>query len=169
MVRKFAGESGGIAGTIGSIKIVTIENITATGPYEPYDIIAWNYKTFVANNFRQYPWKIGLPDLEDYDSADSDWQNTSNVCGLTEKAIENITLKNVHLELDGGVTEYEKEVSDQPPEYPEVFVYGRILPAKGIFFRHINGLTLDNVKVSTYRPDKREDFVFVDVKNKIIK
>jgi len=154
---------------IGSIKNVTLENITATGPYEPYDIIAWNYKTFVANNFRQYPWKIGLPDLEDYDSADSDWQNTSNVCGLTEKAIENITLKNVHLELDGGVTEYEKEVSDQPPEYPEVFVYGRILPAKGIFFRHINGLTLDNVKVSTYRPDKREDFVFVDVKNKIIK
>ena len=30
-------------------------------------------------------------------------------------------------------------------------------------------LTLNNVKVSTYRPDKREDFVFVDVKNKIIK
>jgi hypothetical protein len=44
-----------------------------------------------------------------------------------------------------------------------VFVYGRILPAKGIYFRHIKGLTLDNVTVETYREDKRESFVFENV------
>ena len=33
-----------------------------------------------------------------------------------------------------------------------------------IYFRHINGLILDNIVVETYRNDKREDFVFDNVK-----
>ena len=47
-----------------------------------------------------------------------------------------------------------------PKIYPEVYTYGRILPAKGIFFRDIEGLTLDNVKIIVDKPDVREDFVF---------
>jgi hypothetical protein len=39
------------------------------------------------------------------------------------------------------------------------------LPAKGIFFRHVNGLTLDNFVVESYNEDGREDFVFDDVQN----
>jgi hypothetical protein len=39
------------------------------------------------------------------------------------------------------------------------------LPAKGIYFRHIDGLTLENVSVETYRDDKREGFVFDSVQN----
>ena len=91
---------------------------------------------------------------------------TSNVCGLKESPLENITLKNVHLKLDGGVKEYQKEVPEEAQDYPEVFVYGRILPAKGIYFRHVNGLELDNVTVETYRPDIRKHFVFKNVKAK---
>ena len=68
--------------------------------------------------------------------------------------------------LDGGVQEYKKDVPEEAQDYPEVFVYGRILPAKGIYFRHINGLTLDNVTVETYRDDKRADFVFKNVNKK---
>ena len=76
-----------------------------------------------------------------------------------------LSLRNVSLRLDGGVKTYDPEVPDKAPEYPEVYVYGRILPAKGIFFRHIDGLTLENVTVRTFRPDVREDFVFADVNN----
>ena len=89
---------------------------------------------------------------------------TSNVCGLEESPLENIALKNIDLKLYGAVEEFEKNVPEEPKVYPEVYTYGRILPAKGIYFRHINGLTLDNVRVSTYYPDKREDFVFDKVK-----
>jgi hypothetical protein len=85
---------------------------------------------------------------------------TSNICGLKESVLENITLKNVHFKLQGGVTEYKREVPEEAQDYPEVYVYGRILPAKGVYFRYINGLTLDNVTVETYTPDTREDFVF---------
>ena len=90
---------------------------------------------------------------------------TSNVCGLKESPLENILLKNINLKLYGGVKEFNGVVPTEPKEYPEVYTYGRILPAKGIYFRHINGLTLNNVTVSTYNDDEREDFIFDSVKD----
>ncbi|MBQ2740090.1 MAG: glycoside hydrolase family 28 protein, partial [Clostridia bacterium] len=61
--------------------------------------------------------------------------------------------------------EYNRNVPEEAQDYPEVYVYGKILPAKGIYFRHIDGLMLENVSVETYRDDKREDFVFDSVQN----
>ena len=139
-------------------------------PYEEYDIMPWNYFSFKDNDTHQKPWIFGVAesfdDTNSGNTAESDWQMTSNVCGLKESPLENITLRNVHLKLDGGVKDYKKDVPEEAQDYPEVFVYGRILPAKGIYFRHIDGLTLDNVTVETYRPDAREDFVFKNVTQK---
>lgn len=152
---------------IGHIRNVTLENIVAEGPYEPYEIIAWNYFCYKEGDTYQYPWNFGkaasFDDTKCANTAESDWQMTSNVCGLKGYPLENITLKNVHLKLDGGVKEYNRDVPENAQDYPEVYVYGRILPAKGIYFRHIEGLTLENVTVETYREDKRADFVFEQV------
>lgn len=153
---------------IGKIKNIFLENIVAEGPYEPYEVVAWNYFSYKANDTYQYPWVFGVAESFDDtmsgNTAESDWQMTSNICGLPESHLENITLKNVHLKLDGGVKEYNRNVPEEAQDYPEVYVYGRILPAKGIYFRHIDSLTLDNVTVETYRPDTREDFVFDNIR-----
>ena len=155
---------------IGKIKNLLLENITAEGPYEEYEIMPWNYFSCKANDTLQKPWVFGaaesFDDTNGEKTPDSDWQMTSNICGLKESLLENITLRNVHLKLDGGLKEYKKEVPEDAQDYPEVYVYGRFLPAKGIYFRHIDGLTLDNVTVETYRPDVREDFVFKNVTQK---
>lgn len=147
---------------IGAIRNVLLEDVSADGPYEEYNVIAWNYDTFKKRDFHQKPWCFLAP--EDA-TPDSDWQMTSNVCGLAGHDLENITLRNVSLRLDGGVKSFDPVVPDKAPEYPEVYVYGRILPAKGIFFRHIDGLTLENVTIRTFRPDAREELVFEDVKH----
>ena len=153
---------------VGKIKNILLENITADGPYEEYEIMPWNYFSYKENDTLQKPWIFGVAesfdDTNSCNTKESDWQMTSNICGLKESLLENIMLKNVHLKLDGGVQKYKKEVPEEAQDYPEVFVYGRILPAKGIYFRHIDGLTLDNVTVETYRPDERKDFVFENVK-----
>ncbi len=152
---------------IGRIRNVTLENITATGPYHEYEIIETYYKTYKLNDKIQYPWVYAGKSDPEFETKKLnryvDWQNTSNICGLPGIPLENITLRNVHLELDGGCQSFDPEVPDGANGYPEVHVYGKILPAKGIFFRHVKGLTLDNVTVKTERPDVREDFVFVDV------
>jgi hypothetical protein len=153
---------------LGKIRNITLENITAKGPYEPYEVIAWNYFSYKDGDTYQEPWNFGIAesfnDGEDNMTKDSAWQMTSNICGLPESPLENITLRNIKLQLDGGVKSVQREVPEEPIcDYPEVFVYGRILPAKGIYFRHINGLTLENCIAETYREDCREEFVFDSV------
>ena len=148
---------------IGKIKNIMLENITASGPYEEYEIMPWNYFSYKAGDRKQNPKVFGIAESFDGTKETDDWQMTSNICGLKESPLEKITLKNVHLRLDGGVQEYNRNVPEEAQDYPEVYVYGRILPAKGIYFRHIDGLTLENVTVETYREDSREDFVFDDV------
>ena len=149
---------------VGKIKNVTLENITAEGPYEEYEIMPWNYFSYKAGDRKQNPKVFGVAESFDGTKETDDWQMTSNICGLKESPLENITLRNVCLKLDGGVQDYNRAVPEEAQDYPEVYVYGRILPAKGIYFRHIDGLTLDNVTVETYRKDIREDFVFDDVR-----
>ncbi len=150
---------------IGRIRNVTLENITAVGPYEPYEVVAWNYVSFVENDTYQEPWKMKFENTDSTLTKEDPWQITSNICGLKEQPLENIILRNVHLELDGAVQSFNPNVPEIPRPYPEVNTYGRTLPAKGIYFRHIDGLTLDNVTIKVYRPDVREDFVFDNVKN----
>lgn len=155
---------------VGEIRNITLENITAEGPYEPYICIPANYFDYKTDEFVQYPWVFEPSDRHKdgkitTEGRNTSWQLSSNVCGLKDKPLENITLRNVHFKVWGGVTEYEKKVPDVAPEYPEIMVYGWTLPAKGIYFRHVDGLLLDNVTVESYRPDMREDFVFEDVKN----
>ena len=147
---------------IGRIRNVTLENIVAEGPYEPWEAIAWNMRTHHIGDTLQYPWDFTSDHV--YGP-----QLTSNVCGLPEIPLENIVLRNVKFVVEGNVFEWRKEVPDNANGYPEVHIYGRPLPAKGIFFRHINGLTLDNVTVESYKEDGREDFVFDDVENLVIK
>jgi polygalacturonase len=38
---------------LGWIRNLTLENITAEGPYEPYEIVAWNYFSYKDNDTRQ--------------------------------------------------------------------------------------------------------------------
>lgn len=150
---------------IGRIRNILFENITATGEYGPYEIVPCFYDTFKANDWWQDPKKFGIAAglfAEEYTDA---WQMTSNICGLQGIPLENITIRNVRFELDGGVTAYNKDVPEECQDYPEVYNYGRILPAKGIYFRYVDGLTLDNVTVKVDRNDIRKDFVFEKCEN----
>ena len=150
---------------IGKIKNITLENITATGPYGEYEIIPWNYVSYKENDIRQNPKVFGVAESFDGTKETDEWQMTSNICGLKDSPLENIVLKDIYFKLYGGIKEYNKNVPEEAQDYPEVYVYGRVLPAKGIYFRCINGLTINNVKVETFLPDEREDLVLDKVEN----
>ncbi|MBQ7368701.1 MAG: right-handed parallel beta-helix repeat-containing protein [Clostridia bacterium] len=148
---------------IGAIRNITFENITATGPYVPYKIVEQNYTNYLLNNDVHDPKVFGGGAGYQANEPTEEWQIASTVCGLQNYPLENISFENVSLTLEGGVREYNREVPEEAQSYPEVYVYGRILPAKGVYFRHIKGLTIKNFNVETYRADERETFVFDDV------
>ena len=143
---------------VGRIRNVRFENIVAEGPFVPFTVVPCYYWLYKDRDYIQYHWDFGSEHKTGV-------QCTSNVCGLADSPLENITFKNIKLAVPGGITEWNPVVPDIAPPYPEVYVYGRVLPAKGIFFRHIDGLTVENFTVESLKPDGREDFVFESVKN----
>jgi len=147
---------------IGSIKNVSFENIYVMGPYHVYDCMAWNYVSYVAKDNKQFPGYYS----KQVEEPTGTWQITSNICGLPGHKIENISFKKIYMELDGGVKEYNKGVPEEPSSpYPEIYVYGRILPAYGFYFRNVNGVTLEDIKIKLLHEDSREKFVFDNVEN----
>ncbi len=147
---------------VGRIRNVSFENIVADGPYVPFTIIPCYYWLYKDRDYTQYHWDFG----SEHKTGE---QCTSNVCGLEESPLENISFKNIKLKVPGGITEWDPVVPDIAPPYPEVYVYGKVLPAKGIYFRHAKGITLENVEISSYKEDGRESFVFEKVEDLTLK
>jgi hypothetical protein len=68
------------------------------------------------------------------------------------------------LEFDGGGTAdlVDREIPEKPESYPESTMFGQ-LPSWGFFCRHVEGLTLDGLRLSTKRDDLRHALYFEDV------
>lgn len=136
---------------LGTLKNVVISNVTAIGPYDE-------------------PWLAPpLTTLWDGEQMCVTEVITSTVTGHVERPIENITLSNITLSVPGGGTEEDRNivVPEKEKNYPENNCYGNILPASGIYFRHVKNLKVSNVVVTTEKADKRDALVFEDVENLI--
>jgi polygalacturonase len=85
--------------------------------------------------------------------------------GIPNHPVESLTLQNIQIELPGGGTA--KAAAVQLPEkesaYPEYNMFGKTLPAYGLYARHVRGLTLQNVQLISLKPDARPATIFIDV------
>ena len=90
----------------------------------------------------------------------------SSITGIYDgKRPQNVTLRNVDLTLPGGATAAmrpDRWVPEVPKSYPENRMFGHILPAWGLYIRHADGVTLDNVKLRLSGEDVRRDAVVAD-------
>ena len=165
----------------GKIRNVIISNVIATGPYVPYKIVHNSYLAKRLGDDIQEPWRPGVVNTQGKTPEHLPWQITPNITGIPGNPIENLTLRDLRFEMRGGAKkgDWITEIREfEEGDYPEANTYVRIVeddgsplgkitykefPAKGIYFRHVKGLKLDNVQISTEVPDEREDFVFDDV------
>lgn len=93
----------------------------------------------------------------------------SAIAGVDGCRVRNVTLRNVHLHGPGaGDTSAERTrtVPELPDIYPEANCFGCMLPAYGLWARHVDGLTLDNVAftLDDGTTDARDAIVKDDVK-----
>lgn len=80
-----------------------------------------------------------------------------SICGIPGHPVAGVTLSDVHVTFPGGGTQEEAARRDLPEledQYPEYFMFG-VLPAYGLYARHVRGLTLDNVRFELAAPDLR--------------
>ena len=88
------------------------------------------------------------------------------ISGLPGHPIEDITLSNIRLLCRGGGTK--ADATNQPAElekgYPEAITFG-VLPAYGLYLRHVDGVSLRGVNIRCTTNDLRPAFVLDDVTN----
>lgn len=133
--------------TIGKIKNITIDNLTAIGSYGYIEPI--RYTNIVSDDeLMTEPVII-----------------SSSVVGQSESYLENISLSNINITVPGGGTEDDRSITvpEIPDSTPSASAFGTKLPAYGIYFRYVKGLTTNNINIHTLDEDKRESMVFEKV------
>jgi hypothetical protein len=81
--------------------------------------------------------------------------------------ISNVTLENIEISLaGGGTTENARHaVPEAIDQYPEVKTFGPLIPAYGIWARHVKGLKLKNIRFTLATGDLRPAFIAEDGKD----
>ena len=95
----------------------------------------------------------------------------ASICGIPDHYVENIVLEDIEVSYPGRASRGMAymplwrvgDVPEQIEKYPEFSMFGE-LPAWGFYFRHVRGLTLNNVRLSLRDTDFRPAFVLDDVK-----
>ena len=88
----------------------------------------------------------------------------SSISGIPGYPVRNVTLKNIRITArGGGAAELaNREVPELENKYPDADMFG-VLPAYGLFCRHVETLMLDNVSFHLEKPDGRPALIAADV------
>jgi polygalacturonase len=85
------------------------------------------------------------------------------ICGIPGHPIRNVTIDDVYLVQSGGHLEEEADIV--PPErvalYPETSMFGK-LPARLLYLRHVEGLTVSDVDLVSREADTGCPFIWAD-------
>jgi polygalacturonase len=90
----------------------------------------------------------------------------SPMVGLDQNGVrhplQNLTFARVNLQYPGGRTTVPTAPAEPGSGYPEFNMFGA-LPAAGLYFRHVDGLTFENCRTTIAASDARPASAFVDV------
>ncbi len=86
----------------------------------------------------------------------------STITGYPGHNVEDITLSNMLIEIEGGLSAQEVTVPENSRNYPYNRIFGQKLPAYVFFVRHARNMQFRDVQVKTIKPDERRAFVFED-------
>ncbi len=90
-------------------------------------------------------------------------QTGCSIVGVPGGIIENVTLNRVDISFAGGGSDTlrHREIEELAEHYPEATMFG-LLPAYGLFARHVDGLSLHQVRFSSLTADNRAAIVLKD-------
>lgn len=90
---------------------------------------------------------------------------TSSVTGIPGYPARDIKISSIRISAKGGEANLQSlNVPEVIEKYPEATMFG-VLPAYGLYARHVEGLTLDNFSAGIEAPDARPALLFDDVRD----
>lgn len=104
--------------------------------------------------------------ISDLNVSDADPRYPILISGIPGCCIEDVTLRNINIQFQGGLTPADVQAPEEVPEavdkYPEYRMFGPI-PAKGAYLRHVRGMFIDGLHLSYMKPDTRPLIITDDV------
>lgn len=93
----------------------------------------------------------------------------SSITGLPGTDIQDVTLSNIRVGtiLPSRPEWVGRQVPEKPTQYPEAWMFG-MLPASGLFARHVRNLQLSHVALNADSREERSTVIFDDVTNATI-
>ena len=87
-----------------------------------------------------------------------------SITGIPGHAVENVTLQDIRIRYEGGGTRQDagRKIREKETSYPSGKMFG-ILPAYGVYCRHVKGLKLHNLDLSFEQEEQRPAIVCDDV------
>jgi polygalacturonase len=103
--------------------------------------------------------------LRDIEATDILPDYAATIAGLPDSPITDVTLSNIRLSYRGGGSPAwaERRPGDLPDAYPEPSMFGPS-PAHGLWARHVDGLTIENLSIETMAPDPRPERLYENVR-----
>jgi polygalacturonase len=97
-------------------------------------------------------------------ASDVDPRYPAEICGIAGHPIEDVNLSDIRILYRGGGTreQAETEAPERDNSYPEPSMFG-VLPAYGLFVRHVRNLTVDHLEVGFVQDDQRPAILLGDV------
>jgi hypothetical protein len=152
----------------GDLRNVTISNVTMDGVKVPISIrLGARLKTFrEGDQPKPAPGKLCGVTIKNV-SAKNIAMVGMLINGVTGHPVEALTLENIQLELPGGGTAEAAKVqlAEKEKNYPECAMFGKTIPAYGIYARHVRGVKFENVSMSLLKADARPETVLIDAED----
>jgi len=175
---KILGVAEGISGIAleivdgGAMKNVSIDNVKIRGTRSPIYLVLGDRGRHLKDQPRLPPGILRNVTISNV-QAEAATNMGCPILGIPNHPIENLTLRNIKISFPGGGLEEDtvRQFDEKAHNYPEAIKYAKRLPAFGLFCWHIEGLTLENVQLTTRRPDRRpatalEDAIDVTINGK---
>ncbi len=144
---------------------ISISDITMTGVTVPISLrLGARLKTFREGDVKKTPGTLRDVTLKNIRATGVERIGIL-VNGVPGHPVENLTLENIDLTLPGGGTADDAKLllAEKESAYPEMSMFGKVLPAYGLYLRHVRGVNFKNVRTSLAAPDARPEKIFVDV------
>jgi len=86
------------------------------------------------------------------------------ITGIPDHPVKNVRLDQIRIKLPGGGTAEQAKVvlPEKEQAYPEVKMFGDIMPAYGVYLRHAYGIKISGLELSLDRADERPAVLRVD-------
>jgi polygalacturonase len=149
----------------GNLRKVTISDVTMNGVAVPVSIrLGARLKTFrPGTEPRPAPGTLSDVTIRNLSATNVSMVGML-INGVAGHPVERLNFENVRIELPGGGTPEMANItlSEKAAAYPEFSMFGKNMPAYGLYIRHARDVRLQNVQTILLKPDARPAQILLD-------